>query len=108
MTTVTPLLPISELPENSTKGIELNERKLFAVNRKGCIYLYENRCPHKRIPLEWMPDTFLDVEKQFIQCSTHGALFTIDQGLCIAGPCTGAKLVPVSFEVIEGQICIQL
>lgn len=107
MTTVIPLLAIHELPENSAKGIELKERRLFAVNHKGHIYLYENSCPHKGIPLEWLPDTFLDIEKQFIQCATHGALFTIDQGLCIAGPCTGANLAPVSFEIIEGQIYIQ-
>ncbi|MDX2421411.1 MAG: Rieske 2Fe-2S domain-containing protein [Amphritea sp.] len=106
MTTVTPLFAVSELPENSAKGVDLGERKLFAVNRQGNIYLYENRCPHKSIPLEWIPDTFLDAEKQFIQCSTHGALFTIDQGLCIAGPCTGAKLTPVSFEIIESKVCV--
>ncbi|MBN0989207.1 MULTISPECIES: Rieske (2Fe-2S) protein [Amphritea] len=106
MPTVTPLFDISELTENSAKGIELNQRKLFAVCRQGRIYLYENRCPHKGVPLEWLPDTFLDVEKQFIQCSTHGALFTIDKGLCIAGPCAGASLIPVSYEIIDGQLCI--
>ncbi|MDO6563904.1 Rieske 2Fe-2S domain-containing protein [Amphritea sp. 1_MG-2023] len=106
MTTITPLILISELPENSTKGIKLGERNLFAVNHQGKLYLYENRCPHKGIPLEWMPDTFLDVEKQFIQCATHGALFTIDEGLCIAGPCTGATLTSIEFVIIEGQICL--
>ncbi len=106
MTTVTPLFNISELPDNSAKGLELNQRKLFAVHCQGNIYLYENRCPHKGIPLEWLPDTFLDVEKQFIQCSTHGALFTVDQGFCIAGPCSGASLTAVSYDIIDGQLCL--
>ncbi|WP_299202233.1 Rieske 2Fe-2S domain-containing protein [uncultured Amphritea sp.] len=106
MTTVTPLFNISELADNSAKGLELNQRKLFAVSRKGRIHLYENRCPHKGVPLEWLPDTFLDVEKEFIQCSTHGALFTIDKGLCIAGPCSGASLVAVDYEIIDGQVCL--
>ena len=107
MATVTPLFHISELTENSAKGLELNQRKLFAVCSQGKVYLYENRCPHKGVPLEWLPDTFLDTEKQFIQCSTHGALFTIDQGLCIAGPCAGASLTPIACEIIEDQVCIR-
>ncbi|WP_428035164.1 Rieske (2Fe-2S) protein [Amphritea sp.] len=106
MTTVTPLFNISELADNSAKGLELNQRNLFAVSHKGQIYLYENRCPHKGVPLEWMPDTFLDIEKQFIQCSTHGALFTIDEGFCIAGPCSGARLTAVACEIINGQLCL--
>ncbi|MBQ0757012.1 MAG: Rieske (2Fe-2S) protein [Amphritea sp.] len=107
MTTVTLLCRIDELPENGAKGFDLEQRKLFAVKRQGEVFLYENRCPHQGIPLEWMPDVFLDAEKQFIQCSTHGALFTIDQGQCIVGPCVGAKLQTIAFEIIDGALCIQ-
>ena len=106
MPETTPLFDIDEISEGAAKGIQLGQRNLFAVNHQGHIYLYENRCPHKGIPLEWMPDTFLDAEKQYIQCSTHGALFTIDQGLCIAGPCNGASLKPITYDVVEGKICI--
>lgn len=107
MTTVTQLCQIDELPENGAKGFEIEQRKLFVVRRQGEVVIYENRCPHKGIPLEWMPDIFLDAEKQFIQCSTHGALFTIDQGQCIAGPCVGAKLQAIPFDIIDGSICLQ-
>lgn len=107
MTTVTLLCRIDDLPENGAKGFEIELRKIFAVKRQGEVFVYENRCPHQGIPLEWMPDVFLDAEKQFIQCSTHGALFTIDQGQCIAGPCVGAKLQTIAFEIIDGAICIQ-
>ncbi|WP_290703188.1 Rieske (2Fe-2S) protein [Amphritea sp.] len=107
MTTTTLLCQLSELPEHGAKGFDLEQRKLFAVKRQGEVFLYENRCPHQGIPLEWMPDVFLDAEKHFIQCSTHGALFTIDQGQCIAGPCIGAKLQTIAFEIIDGALCIQ-
>ncbi|MCV6610174.1 MAG: Rieske (2Fe-2S) protein [Amphritea sp.] len=103
---MTSLCQLNDLPNGSAKGFDIEGRKLFAVRKGDSIYLYENRCPHKDIPLEWMPDTFLDPDKQFIQCSTHGALFTIDQGLCIAGPCNGASLKPVEFEVIDNRIVI--
>lgn len=104
---MTALCKLQDLADNAAKGFELDGRKLFAVRRGGDVYLYENRCPHKGIPLEWMPDTFLDPDKQFIQCSTHGALFTIDAGLCIAGPCNGAHLQPVAFELSDDQIILQ-
>lgn len=101
-----PLCPASEITEQQSKGFEIDGRGIFAVRKNDQLYVYENRCPHRGVPLEWMPDTFLDPEKQFIQCATHGALFTIDAGLCIAGPCNGTSLEPVSFEVIDGQLCI--
>ena len=106
MSTLTVLCHIDDITEEGAKGFDLGSRKLFAVRKQGQIYLYENRCPHKGVPLEWMPDTFLDFDKQFIQCATHGALFTIDQGLCIAGPCNGASLKPVAFDLIAGEICL--
>jgi len=103
---MTQLCTITEIPDESAKGFELAGRKLFAVRKAGQIFIYENRCPHKGIPLEWMPDTFLDPEKQFIQCSTHGALFTIDAGLCIAGPCNGAHLKAINFKLDNDQIIL--
>ncbi len=103
---MTLLCSLDEIPDNASKGFTLAERQLFAVRRNGALYLYENRCPHRGIPLEWQPDTFLDAEQQFIQCATHGALFQIDSGLCIAGPCNGAHLQPVAFELIDQQVVL--
>jgi nitrite reductase/ring-hydroxylating ferredoxin subunit len=53
-------------------------------------------CPHLGIPLNWAPERFLDLDGTLIQCSSHGALFQIDSGECIAGPCAWAtSLQPV-------------
>jgi nitrite reductase/ring-hydroxylating ferredoxin subunit len=54
--------------------------------------------------LEWQPNQFLDYEKQFIQCATHGALFGIDDGICIAGPCPGEQLEALPVEVRDGEV----
>ncbi|MEE8263379.1 MAG: Rieske (2Fe-2S) protein, partial [Gammaproteobacteria bacterium] len=40
----------------------------------------------------WVPDQFLDETGNLLQCATHGALFRIEDGFCVAGPCTGASL----------------
>ena len=62
------------------------------MRRAGQVYVYANRCPHRGVPLEWQPDAFLDTSASLIQCATHGALFLIESGECVAGPCEGESL----------------
>ena len=101
---MTALCKISDIEENHSKGFVHNERNIVAIKYRGQIYLYENSCPHRSIPLEWQPDQFLDLEKTFIQCATHGALFRIDTGECISGPCVGDQLTPVEHYVEADEI----
>jgi len=61
-----------------------------------------NRCPHARHPLDLLPGRFLTVDRQWIQCSSHGALFAPDSGVCVAGPCVGRSLQSIPI-VIEGD-----
>ena len=88
-----PLLCTSrELPEGQSRGFQHGTLRLLAVRHAGQVYLYENRCPHRGIPLEWQADQFLDSSASLIQCSTHAALFLIENGECVAGPCAGQFL----------------
>lgn len=80
------------LGEGQSRGLKIADLSLLAVRRQGQVYLYENRCPHRGVPLEWQPDQFLDASGSLIQCATHGALFLIDSGECVAGPCAGQTL----------------
>lgn len=82
----------NELTEGQSRGFALAELKLLVVRREGQVYAYQNRCPHRGIPLEWQPDQFLDHSNSLIQCATHGALFLIESGECVAGPCNGQSL----------------
>jgi nitrite reductase/ring-hydroxylating ferredoxin subunit len=81
-----------QLAEGTSRGFDIDGVKLLAVRRSGQVYVYENNCPHRGIPLEWQPDRFLDDSASLIQCATHGALFLIESGECIAGPCEGKSL----------------
>jgi nitrite reductase/ring-hydroxylating ferredoxin subunit len=85
-----------ELAEGQSRGFEIAGDKLFAVRKDGRVFAYRNRCPHRGIPLEWLPDQFLDHSASLIQCATHGALFLIDSGECVAGPCAGQALEAVA------------
>ena len=82
----------SEFKEGQSRGFTLGDLNIFVIRRDGRLYAYENRCPHLGTPLEWMPDKFLDYEGELIQCSTHGALFVIESGECVSGPCLGDHL----------------
>ena len=108
MTAPVCLGPITQIPEAGSKGFQLGRQSLFAVRRGGRIFVYRNNCPHRGIELEWQPDQFLDAERQFIQCATHGALFLIDTGECISGPCVGDMLEAVNCEIIDDQLWVRL
>jgi nitrite reductase/ring-hydroxylating ferredoxin subunit len=82
----------AELAEGRSRGFRLGETRLLAVRKDGRVFVYANRCPHRGIPLEWQADQFLDHSGRLIQCASHGALFLIENGECIAGPCAGQEL----------------
>jgi nitrite reductase/ring-hydroxylating ferredoxin subunit len=93
-----------QLEEDSSMGFEVGDDSLFAVKKDGEIYLYRNSCPHLGVELNWMPDQFLDMEGQLIQCATHGALFLINNGECVGGPCQGDFLQAMPFEIKDGGV----
>ncbi|SDV05211.1 Rieske (2Fe-2S) protein [Pseudomonas mucidolens] len=96
------------LAEASSRGFNMDGRKLFAVRRDGVAYAYINRCPHRGVPLEWQPDRFLDQSASLIQCATHGALFLVESGECVAGPCAGQSLTALDCREDEQGVWVQL
>lgn len=80
---------------------------MFAVRKGQTVYFYLNQCPHLGLPLEWQANQFLNSDQSLIQCATHGALFEIDSGQCIAGPCQGQALIALDIEVRDGFIFIK-
>ncbi|MBL4782032.1 MAG: Rieske (2Fe-2S) protein [Porticoccaceae bacterium] len=99
------LCAVDEIPSDGAKGFQLNKlNSIFAVRKDDALYLYRNRCPHARLELNWMPDRFLDRNRDYILCAAHGALFEIDSGDCVYGPCPGTRLSPVAHTIIDGQL----
>lgn len=101
---MTLLCHIDDINDESSRGFERGEESLFAVKKDGQIYVYRNVCPHLGTELNWQEDVFLDMDGALIQCSTHGALFLIEDGECVAGPCQGKHLQAVAFEIVAGEI----
>ena len=76
----------------------------FVVRFEGRVYAYLNRCRHVPIELDWNHGEFFDTSKLYLICSTLGALYAPDTGLCVGGPCRGARLEPVKLEESDGQV----
>jgi len=74
------------------------EGKGFAIRFDGEVRAFVNRCPHLGVELDWEPGQFFDDAKLYLICSTHGAVFEPDSGLCVGGPCRGASLEPIAAE----------
>lgn len=84
------------LPESASCGFALADDEVFAVRRDGQVFVYRNRCPHRGVALQWQADQFLDSSASLIRCASHGALFLIETGECVAGPCEGQALTSVA------------
>lgn len=76
----------------------------FIVQKDDVVYGYKNVCPHAGRPLDWAPHAFLTRDKGHIMCSAHGAMFELDNGLCVGGPCLGRSLVPWNIEVRDSTV----
>ena len=79
---------------------------IFVMRYEGGVRAFVNRCPHLGTPLNWSPDRFVDLERVHIVCATHGAVFRVDDGECLSGPCFGDVLERVEVEVRDGFVYV--
>jgi nitrite reductase/ring-hydroxylating ferredoxin subunit len=56
--------------------------------------------------LDWNFGHFLDSDKEFLVCASHGALYDPLTGLCVAGPCRGRSLEAVDVSEVDGKIVL--
>ena len=70
----------------------------FLVNYAGEYHAYVNRCAHTGTPLDTWPNDFFSEDGRYLVCSTHGATYLPESGLCVGGPCPGAKLERLSLR----------
>tara|TARA_R110000868_G_scaffold7354_9_gene40036 strand:- start:1316 stop:1642 length:327 start_codon:yes stop_codon:yes gene_type:complete len=102
------LCRLDEIEDPGSRGFENidGEKPFFVVRRGGDVFAYRNSCPHYGAPLDWKPDAFLSYDKDLILCSMHSALFNIDDGICIDGPCPGQRLEKVKLTVKDNKIFV--
>ena len=100
---------IADVPDGGAKGYPPagpDFAGLFAVRRGAVLRVYVDSCPHLGVPLAWMADRFLSVDRSRIVCAAHGAAFRIEDGVCLHGPCYGEALTQVLIEINDGRILV--
>lgn len=111
MTSPIPLCSATAVPPGHSRGLVAETADgplaLLVVNHDGRFHAYANRCPHTGVNLEWRPDVFLDAAGEHIQCAVHGALFRLDDGYCVWGPCVGRSLRALPVAARDGTLCLE-
>jgi nitrite reductase/ring-hydroxylating ferredoxin subunit len=64
----------------------------FVFRRNRQLFAYRNQCRHQPLTLDYGDGKVFTEKQDYLLCRNHGALFVPENGLCVAGPCTGASL----------------
>lgn len=101
---------LTELPEGGTREacllVDGRRLDIFLVRQERRVQAYINRCPHTGVPLNWVPNDFLDATREQIICSTHAARFRMEDGLCVFGPCHGQSLLTLGTKILDGDVFV--
>ncbi|MFQ6590966.1 MULTISPECIES: Rieske (2Fe-2S) protein [Pseudomonas] len=104
------LCRLEEIVDGGAKALEAvvegKQQSLVAVRRGHQVWVYRNCCPHFSVPLDYNPGEFCTYQRQLIMCAHHSAIFRFEDGLCIDGPCTGARLQAVAYKVEDGALIL--
>ncbi len=104
------LCSLADLEDTGGRGFTVGEGdwplRGFVVKATHGVAAYVNTCPHAGHPLDLRPNRFLTPDRTLILCASHGAVFTRDEGLCIAGPCPGQSLRRVPVEVVGEYVLL--
>lgn len=103
------LCRLDEIPDGEARGFAAPPggfTGLFAIRRGARVFAYVNSCPHIGLPLEPVPNRFLDRKKELIVCAAHGARFRVEDGECVSGPCLGDVLEAVPVTLLDGAVYV--
>lgn len=99
---------LDDIPDGEGKGLivqtKAGEREIMVIRKGGEVFGYLNSCPHAWVQLDGSPDRFMNRDKSHIMCAMHGAMFEIETGRCVAGPCLGDHLMAFPVTVRDGNI----
>ena len=105
------LCPLEDIEDDNAVGMVARvagkQRNIFVIRQGGDVHAYVNWCPHNQVLIDQIPGQFFNSEKTMLRCSKHGALFQINDGLCVEGPCEGESLQPLSCIVDNGVIYLE-
>lgn len=102
------LAPVEAIADGAARNFVLQLRAGrfhgFVVRRGDGVVGYVDRCPHMGVPLAQRLDDYLSPDGTRIVCAWHGAIFRLEDGECLGGPCPGTRLTPWPVMVRDGKI----
>jgi nitrite reductase/ring-hydroxylating ferredoxin subunit len=102
--------PLAELDDPGCREFAIGDGdwpfRGFVVRQGDDIYAYQNVCAHVGYPLNWSPNRFLTKDNSAIICASHGAIYDIQTGQCVAGPAGGRALRAVQVAVRDGVVYV--
>jgi nitrite reductase/ring-hydroxylating ferredoxin subunit len=99
------LCRLEDLVDGEARGYAVPglRRKVIVIRKGGVVYSYLDACPHysSGTPMAWKTNAYLDGEGRHLACHSHNALFDIETGACILGPCLGQSLTRVPVHITD-------
>lgn len=97
---------LQALDDPGATGLTLRDgRRVFLVRQGETVAAYLNRCPHAHQRIDAWPGQFLNMAEDMILCGAHAALFRMEDGFCVSGPCAGKSLTRIPTRIVDGWIC---
>lgn len=78
----------------------------FVIRHHGTARAFLNQCGHVPVELDWQEGDFFDADGVYLICSTHGALYSPQDGRCVTGRCSGKGLTSLPVEERDNRICL--
>lgn len=82
------IVPCADLPHS-----------VILIKHEDQVKAYQNNCPHQDVPLNEAYKVDVNPFEKTMKCSVHDAFFSIENGICIEGPCINDELEIVSIEI---------
>ena len=102
-----------ELAEGSVRTAQLGHdddglpiMALLVRDQSGAIIAYRNLCRHLPVPLDGGTGELLSEDGAHLVCGTHGAIYRLQDGYCVDGPCEGLALQRLFVREENGDLYV--
>ena len=103
------LIPGEVVPVALPRGQNRRPREaMVLLGNDGEPRCYLNECRHLPIPIDMGSKRYLTQNKQHLLCGTHGALYRLDDGVCVTGPCLSLALESIPLIEEDGVLYVDV
>lgn len=104
---MTALCRPEELDEGECRRFDLPDGRgaVLLVRHEGRTRAFVDACPHAGKTLDARPGHFL-TDRDVLLCGHHHAVFRMDDGVCLGGPCSGQRLRALPLTLEDGRLTL--